>query len=56
MVVRDYLGERGVRSGYLLGMGLLSGMMKTFWNLTEVVVIKHCEKKKNKHCEDTKCP
>ena len=41
MVVRDYVGERGVRSGYLLGMGLLSGMMKTFWNLTEVVVAQY---------------
>ena len=41
MVARDCLGERGVRSGYLLGLRLLSGMMKAFWNLTEGVVAQY---------------
>ena len=41
MVARDCLGERGVRRAYLLGLRLLSGMMKAFWNLTEVVVAQY---------------
>lgn len=33
-----------MESGGLMGMGLPFGVIRTFWNKIEVMVIKHCER------------
>lgn len=35
------LGEEGMGSDYFMGIGFYDGLLKVFWNLTEVMVSQH---------------